>query len=139
MTIAAGTAGRPVAGTYPEPVIPGLLVLLGCQLAGEFVVRLLDVPVPGPVVGMVLLLGLLQLREPAKDSGLVTVCEGLLKHLQLLFVPAGVGVVQYLSLVGASAVPLVVGLFVSWFAALATTAAVALLLVRLVRRRAAPA
>lgn len=120
-------------------MIPGLLVLLGCQLVGEFLVRLLDVPVPGPVVGMVVLLVLLQLREPSKDSGVVRVAEGLLKHLQLLFVPAGVGVVQYLSVIGASAVPLVVGLFVSWFAALATTAAVALLLLKLVRRKAAPA
>jgi holin-like protein len=120
-------------------VIPGLLVLLGCQLAGEFVVRLLDVPVPGPVVGMVLLLGLLQLHEPSPGSGLVRVCEGLLRHLQLLFVPAGVGVVQYLSVIGASAVPLVVGLLVSWLAALATTAAVALLLLEVVRRKAKPA
>ncbi len=119
---------------YPEPVIPGLLVLLGCQLAGEFVVRLLDLPVPGPVAGMVLLLVILQVREPGRDSGVVKVAEGLLKHLQLLFVPAGVGVVQYLSVIGASAVPLVVGLVVSWFAALATTAGVALLLLRVVRR-----
>jgi holin-like protein len=119
---------------YPEPVIPGLLVLLGCQLAGEFLVRLVDVPVPGPVVGMVLLLVLLRLREPRRDSGLVRVAEGLLAHLQLLFVPAGVGVVQYLSLIGASAVPLAVGLVVSWFAALATTAGVALLLLKVVRR-----
>lgn len=118
-------------------MIPGLLVLLGCQLVGEFVVRLLGVPVPGPVVGMVVLLVLLRLREPSRDSGVVRVAEGLLKHLQLLFVPAGVGVVQYLSVIGASAVPLVVGLLVSWFAALATTAAATLLLLKLVRRGAA--
>ncbi len=118
-------------------MITGLLALLGCQLAGEFLVRLLDVPVPGPVVGMVLLLVLLQVREPAPDSSLVRVTEGLLKHLQLLFVPAGVGVIQYLSVIGASAVPLVMGLLVSWFAALATTAAVTLLLLKTVRRRAA--
>ena len=121
-------------------MIPGLLVLLGCQLAGEFVVRLLDLPVPGPVAGMVVLLVLLSVREPAPDSGVVKVADGLLKHLQLLFVPAGVGVVQYLSVIGASAVPLVVGLLVSWFAALATTVAVAALLLhvgRRVRRRSA--
>src|SRR4051812_7103338 len=92
------------ARPYPEPVIPGLLVLLGCQLAGEFVVRLLDVPVPGPVAGMVLLLVLLQVRDPGRDAGVVKVAEGLLRHLQLLFVPAGVGVLQYLSVIGASAV-----------------------------------
>jgi putative effector of murein hydrolase LrgA (UPF0299 family) len=133
MAAEAAGRGRP----YPEPVIPGLLVLLGCQLVGEFVVRLLGVPVPGPVVGMVVLLVVLRLREPSKDCGVVRVAEGLLKHLQLLFVPAGVGVVQYLSVIGASAVPLVVGLLVSWFAALATTAAVTLLLLKAVRRRAA--
>ena len=120
---------------YPGPVIPGLLVLLGCQLVGEFLVRLLDVPIPGPVVGMVLLLVLLQLREPSKDSGVVRVCEGLLKHLQLLFVPAGAGVVQYLGVIGASAVPLVVGVLFSWFVTVATTAGIALLLLRVGRRR----
>ena len=121
-------------------MIPGLLVLLGCQLVGEFVVRLLDLPVPGPVAGMVVLLVLLSVHEPSPDSGVVKVANGLLKHLQLLFVPAGVGVVQYLSVIGASAVPLVVGLLVSWFAALATTVAVAALLLhvgRRVRRRPA--
>lgn len=115
-------------------MIHGLLVLLGCQLVGEFVVRLLGLQVPGPVVGMVVLLGVLRVREPGPDSGVVRVAEGLLEHLQLLFVPAGVGVVQYLSVIGASAVPIVVGLLVSWFAALASTAGVALLLLRLTRR-----
>lgn len=115
-------------------MIPGLLVLLGCQLAGEFVVRLLDLPVPGPVAGMVFLLVGLHLHEPSPDSGLVRVADGLLRHLQLLFVPAGVGVVQYVSVIGASAVPLVVGLFLSWFAALAVTALSALLLVKVTRK-----
>ncbi len=114
-------------------MIPGLLALLACQLVGEFLVRLLDIPVPGPVVGMVVFLVVLQVVEPPRDSPVVRAAEGLLKHLQLLFVPAGVGVVQYLSVIGASAVPIVVGLFVSWFAALATTALVATLLLK-VRR-----
>jgi len=122
------------AAPYPEPVIAGLLALLSCQLVGEFLVRLLDLPVPGPVAGMVVLLGWLQVREPASDSGLVEVAEGLLKHMQLLFVPAGVGVVQYLSVIGASAVPLVTGLLVSWFAALLATALSAAALVALGRR-----
>ena len=112
-------------------------MLLGCQLAGEFLVRLLDLPVPGPVVGMVLLLVVLRVLKPSRGSSVVRVAEGLLKHLQLLFVPAGVGVVQYLSVIGASAVPIVVGLLVSWFAALATTGVVAALLLKASRRTAA--
>jgi holin-like protein len=116
-------------------VITGLLALLACQLVGELLVRLLDVPVPGPVAGMVVLLVALQVREPGKDAGVVRVSEGLLRHLQLLFVPAGVGVVQHLGVIGASAVPLVVGLAVSWLAALASTAAVAAGLLALGQRR----
>jgi holin-like protein len=117
-------------------VIRGLLVLVGCQLAGEVLVALVGAPVPGPVVGMVLLLGLLSVWRPAPSSGVVRVSEGLLRHLQLLFVPAGAGVFSFLSLVGASAVPLVAGLVLSWSAALGTAAAVALLLLRLSRREA---
>jgi putative effector of murein hydrolase LrgA (UPF0299 family) len=116
-------------------VIVGLLVLLACQLAGEFVVRLLGVPLPGPVAGLVILLVVLMLREPAAGSRTVRAADGLLRHLQLFFVPAGVGVVQYLSLIAASALPLVAGLLLSWFAALATTAAVAGLLVAATARR----
>jgi holin-like protein len=110
---------------YPEPVVIGLLVLLGCQLLGQLVADALGLPVPGPVVGLVLLLGWLQLRRPAEDSGLARVCGGLLRHLQLLFVPAGVGVVQYLSVIASAAVPLVLGLVVSWLLALVVTAGVA--------------
>lgn len=109
-------------------MIAGLIVLLGCQLAGQLVSDLLGLPVPGPVLGLVILLVWLELREPATDSGLARVCQGLLRHLQLLFVPAGVGVVQYLSLLAGAAVPLVVGLLVSWVVALGVTTGVAALL-----------
>jgi holin-like protein len=117
-------------------VIAGLLALLACQLAGGFLARLLELPVPGPVLGMVFLLAWFQVREPAPDAGVVRVSEGLLKHLQLLFVPAGVGVVQYLSVIGASAVPILLGLFVSWFLALVVTAGTAAALLALGERRA---
>ncbi len=111
-------------------------MLLGCQLAGGFLATLLDLPVPGPVVGMVLLLVVLQVREPTAGSGLVRVCDGLLRHMQLLFVPAGAGVVQYLGVIGAGLVPILAGLFVGWFATLAATALVAGGLLRMSRRGA---
>ena len=116
-------------------MIGGLLVLLGCQLLGQLVTDALGLPVPGPVVGLVLLLVWLHLREPAEDSGLARVCSALLRHLQLLFVPAGVGVVQYLSLLAGSAVPLALGLVVSWVAALTACAGLATALLALQRRR----
>jgi holin-like protein len=118
-------------------VIAGLLVLLACQLLGELVADVLGIPVPGPVIGLVLLLVWLQVREPAADSGLARVCTGLLQHLQLLFVPAGVGVVQYFSLLAGSAVPLLLGLVVSWVVALVAAAGVTAVL-RAWQRRGTP-
>jgi holin-like protein len=108
-------------------MIGGLLLLLACQLVGGFVVDAIDVPVPGPVLGMVLLLVLLVLRRPPEDAGVIRAADGLLQHLQLFFVPAGTGVVTYLAVIGAGAVPIVTGLVVSWAAALVATAVTAAL------------
>jgi holin-like protein len=72
-----------------------LTVLLLFQLVGEVIARLLDLPVPGPVIGMLLLLGALLLRGAAPDT-LRDTAQGLLSHLSLLFVPAGVGVIVHI-------------------------------------------
>lgn len=103
-------------------MIPGLIALLACQLVGELVVRTLDVPVPGPIVGMVLMFVLLQVRKPRSASGLVRAPQTLLRHLQLLYVPAGVGVVGYLTVLASSALPVTAGLLAGWLAALVVTA-----------------
>jgi len=97
-------------------VINGLLWLLGFQLAGEVVVRSLDLTVPGPVMGMVLLFVVLQLRRPPATANLFRAADGLLEHLQLLFIPAGVGVVTLLHVVGEQPVPIVGALLISWLA-----------------------
>ena len=100
-------------------VINGLLGLLGCQLAGEVLVRLAAVPIPGPVLGMVLLFGLLQWRRPDPDSGVLRTSDLLLRHLQLFFVPAGVGIVTYAGLLRTDALPILGAIAVSWAATLA--------------------
>jgi holin-like protein len=76
-------------------MIGGLAVLLVFQLAGELLTRLGNLPVPGPVVGMVLLVVALELGLPIR-TGLRAASGGLLAHLSLLFVPAGVGIIQHL-------------------------------------------
>lgn len=71
-------------------MIPGLLVILGCQLVGEIVSHGLHLPIPGPVLGMLLLVAGLSLSPPL--VALVRpVVKGILDNLLLLFVPAGVG------------------------------------------------
>jgi holin-like protein len=76
-------------------MIRGFAVLLLFQLAGEVMTRLAGLPVPGPVIGMVLLVLALELGLPSGD-GLRAASGGVLAHLSLLFVPAGVGIVQHL-------------------------------------------
>ena len=112
-------------------MIVGLLGLLACQLLGELLVALTGLPVPGPVVGLVVLLGWLTWRRPGDDHPVVRAGDGLLRHLQLLFVPAGVGVVAQAAVVGAAAVAVVAGLLVSWLVGLLVTGGTAVLLLRL--------
>lgn len=112
-------------------MITGLLVLLACQLVGEMIVRSLDVPVPGPIVGMVVFFAVLQVRRPQRESPLVRGPQTLLTYLPLLYVPAGVGVVSYLTLLRSEAGPAVAGLTLSWLAGLLATAGTAGLLLRL--------
>lgn len=100
-------------------MIRGLTLLLLLQVVGELLVEVTGLPVPGPVVGMVLLFGWLQWRRPGDAAGVVRASAGLLRHLQLLFVPAGVGVVTHLAVLRTEAVPLGVSLVVSWLAGLA--------------------
>jgi putative effector of murein hydrolase LrgA (UPF0299 family) len=121
-------------------MVRGLLVLLVCQLVGEFVVTALGAPIPGPVAGMVLLLLVLRLWRPTARSAVVKASDDLLGHLQLLFVPAGAGVVAYLPLLLASWLPIVGGLVLGWLVALLATAGAgiaALSVESRLRRRAA--
>jgi len=110
-------------------MLESLAVLLMCQLIGELIVHSLAIPVPGPVVGMALLfLGLL-LRGNMPET-LSETANGLLGQLSLLFVPAGVGVMTHLTLLGNQWLPLSASLIVS---TLLTIAVTGLLMQRLTR------
>ena len=69
----------------------GLAILLLLQGAGEGLSRAFALPLPGPVVGLALLL--VALRWPWLREPVAATAEFLLAHLSLLFVPVGVGVV----------------------------------------------
>ena len=104
-------------------MIGALAVLLLFQLAGEVVVRWSGAPVPGPVVGMVLLFLALRWRGSLPDA-LRATAETLLSHLSLLFIPAGVGVIQYGALLAEEWLALVVSLVLSTLITVAVTALV---------------
>lgn len=101
-------------------IVLNLTILLACQLAGEVIARLLRLPVPGPVIGMVILFGALLLRGYVpEDVGAVT--GGLLQNLSLLFVPAGVGVMLHAQLLAENWVALSVALLLSAALTIAVT------------------
>ncbi|NCC31365.1 MAG: CidA/LrgA family protein [Chloroflexia bacterium] len=102
-------------------MINALLSLLVFQLLGEVLVRAIGVPIPGPVVGMLLLFGALKLRGQVPDT-LHKVSEALLNHLSLLFVPAGVGVMVHLNLLRTGWWQLLVTVIVSTLITLVVTA-----------------
>lgn len=120
-------------------MIRALALLLACQLAGEIFARALSLPVPGPVIGLALLaVGILvHARATGADASKIESTElgrtagALLGSLGLLFVPAGVGVVQQLPVVGAYGLALAIALFGSTVLTLIVTVYVFLLVKRL--------
>ena len=108
------------------PLLQGLAMLLLAQSAGELLVRALGLPLPGPVLGLGLVMAVLAL--PATRgfvaARLGVAADALLAHLSLLFVPLGVGVIAHLGLLGEHACALAVVLLLSTVAGLAVTALV---------------
>jgi holin-like protein len=111
-------------------MIHAVSLILLCQLAGETAARALGLPVPGPVLGMGLMLA--ALAGSARVAALVVpVGQGILRHLSLLFVPAGVGVVGHLDRLGAEALWLFIAIVVSTVLAIAAGALAFVLVARL--------
>ena len=102
--------------------LQGLALLLLMQSAGEALSHFLQLPVPGPVVGMVLLL--LALRWAPVQQAIAPAAGFLLTHLSLLFVPVGVGVMTHLALLGTHDLRLVVVIVLSTWIGMAVTALV---------------
>jgi len=102
-------------------MLAGLTWLLVYQCIGEILVRWTGLAVPGPVVGMVLLFATLMLGKGASEA-LQASASGLLSHLSLLFVPAGVGVMLHFHRVASEWLPIAVALIVSTVLTLAATA-----------------
>lgn len=112
-------------------MLGALTVLLVFQLIGEVIVQYFVLPVPGPVIGMILLFAALAVRGGAPDN-LRSTASGLLQHLSLLFVPAGVGIMVHFSRLGDEWPAIVGALVVSTFVTLGVTS---LLLSALLRKR----
>jgi holin-like protein len=123
-------------------MIASLSLILLCQLIGEVIVRGLGLPMPGPVLGLLFLLLLLLGRDrfallaigPLSGGGVENASRVLLANLSLLFVPAGVGVVQKLDLLAEHGIAIIIVLAVSVVVTLLATVATFVFASRLMTR-----
>ena len=78
-------------------MLSSIALILAFQVAGEIISRATGIPVPGPVIGMILMLLAFFVKDDLIDR--IRPTGGvLLTNLSLLFVPAGVGVIRYTDL-----------------------------------------
>lgn len=98
-------------------------ILLVFQCLGEGLVFALGLPVPGPVIGMLLLFGAL-VASPRMLAAMEATATELLRHLSLLFVPAGVGIMVSASIVRGHWLAVIVSIIGSTVLTLVVTALV---------------
>lgn len=104
-----------------------ILTLIGFQLLGDVIADILAMPVPGMVIGLILLIAVLWVRgrlngaEQAVPDALNRVAKALHDNLGLLFVPAGVGVMANLQTLATDAVGLFAAVIVSTLATVTVT------------------
>jgi len=100
----------------------GLAWLLLAQSAGEALVRLAGAPLPGPVLGLLLMLVALRWAPVQRHVG--AAADALLAHLSLLFVPVGVGVMTHFALIWQYGARMLLVIVVATWAGMAVTALV---------------
>ena len=93
-------------------MLKGLITFCGFYLLGDFVSTLFDLPIPGSVMGMLLLFVFLILRRGLPKS-LHTSSQALLPYLPLFIVPASVGIINYWTLLQAEGLALLFIIFIS--------------------------
>ena len=117
--------------------INGLTLLLVYQLLGEVLSRLLQIPIPGPVLGMLLLFLTLFFFTKTKRT-VSGSSNAILSHLSLLFIPAGVGLMTHFSRLEQVWVPISIALFFGAIISFVATAWLMQLTICLMNKKVAP-
>lgn len=83
------------------------IIILGIYLLGEFISQVLSLPIPGNILGMIILLVLLCTKVIKLDQ-IETIANFLLDHLAFFFIPAGVGLMTSANIIKDSWLKLIV-------------------------------
>lgn len=102
-------------------MLRSLTILLGFQLAGEALAALIGWPVPGPVLGMLLLLAALAIRGRVAE-GFSRDSQSLLHYLPLVLIPPSVGVMAHGEALRAAGAAMAAVIVVTTLASLALAA-----------------
>ncbi|HGF4014821.1 CidA/LrgA family protein [Burkholderia sp. KCJ3K979] len=101
-------------------MLNALSILLVSQLVGELLAQLTHAPIPGPLIGMLLLLGVLMWKGGPSQE-LEGFGRSLLSWLAMLFVPAATGLITEFDRLAADWWRIAAAIFVSTLLGLATT------------------
>ena len=111
----------------------GLSIIFLALVSGELLRQLFQLPIPAAVIGMLLLTAWCIVRRGAEQR-VVYASEGLLRYLGILFVPAGVGLIELGDKLKSQGVAMVVTILISTVITLLVTGLVLQFL--LARRKA---
>ena len=108
-------------------MLNSIFIILLFQLIGEFIQKVFELSIPGPVIGLIFLLSVMLIikkinkQDTDFETKLVNSAENLLTFLPLLFIPVGVGVVMHLSLLEENLVSVILIIIIGTLLTLALT------------------
>ena len=108
-------------------MLNSIFIILLFQLLGEFIQKVFELSIPGPVIGLIFLLSVMLIikkinkQDTGFETKLVNSAESLLTYLPLLFIPVGVGVVMHLSLLEENLVSVILIIIIGTLLTLALT------------------
>ena len=110
-------------------MLRSIFVIFFYQLLGEFIKKFFEIRIPGPVIGLILLLVTLIFLKKFKKTAInnlkadvINTSNYILSYLSLLFVPIGVGVVMHLSYLENNLFRVLIIVFISTILTIAGTA-----------------
>lgn len=117
-------------------MLQGIITLIALQLVGETISHYFEIPIPGAIIGMVLLLLYLMIKGYVATP-LATTAQKLFPYLPLLLIPASVGVIQYGALLEREGVAVLAALIISLVISFIATPFIFQALIKVLRRQGA--
>ncbi|WP_055071221.1 CidA/LrgA family protein [Clostridium massiliamazoniense] len=107
-----------------------MLIILAIYFVSEFISKSLHLPIPGNILGMLILLFLL-CTKVVKVEMIDKVSTFLLDHLAFFFIPAGVGIITAYNVLKGNTIKLLIVAIVSTFIIMAISGVVVQLVINL--------